>query len=64
MEVPLWIMELEIKTPEISATQISPSSNSLHCGAFFEIKMTFSKVPMTTKVVDFFKYYNLDSRNI
>ena len=50
--------------PEISAVQISLSSNSLSCDAFLEIKMAFSEVPMTTKVVDLFEYYNLESRNI
>ena len=64
MEVPFWIMELGVTAPEIGAAQINPSSNSLSCGAFLEINMEFSEVPMNTKVVDFFKYYNLESRNV
>jgi hypothetical protein len=64
MEVLFWIMELGVMAPEISAAQRSPSSNSLSCGAFLEIKMAFSEVPMTTKVVDLFEYYNLESRNV
>ena len=54
MEVPFWIMELEVMAPEISITQRSLSSNSLSCDAFLEIEMAFSEVPMTTKVVDLF----------
>jgi hypothetical protein len=64
MEVTFWIMELGVLDPEISAAQRSLSSNSLSCGAFLEIKITFSEVQMTTKVVDLFDYYNLESRNV
>ena len=48
---------------EISAVQRSSSSNSLSCGEFLEIKMTFSKVSMNTKVVDIFEYYKIESKN-
>ena len=55
MEVLFWIIEQGVMAPEISAAQMSPSSNSLSYDAFLEIKITFSEVPMNTKVVDIFE---------
>ena len=52
-EVRVWIMDLGVIAPKISVAQIRLNTNSLSCDAFFKIKIKFSEVPITNKVVVF-----------